>query len=184
MSFAQDTIVYYVRNKCLGGEVRRGKSQKPFNGDIAYDYIMWIDSDIVFKTEDFYNLLTSIHNKKKNIVAGLYMMQGGNNFAAVQYWDEEYFKIHGTFKFMDLSDIQNKRDLIEVDYSGFGWIIIRRGVFESLEYPWFRPIFHEIGNCFDFSSEDTAFCRLVKEKGFKIYVDPTVRVGHKKSIIY
>ena len=29
---AQDAVVYYVRNKALGGEVLRGRNQKPFDG--------------------------------------------------------------------------------------------------------------------------------------------------------
>ena len=26
-----------------------------------------------------------------------------------------------------------------VDYTGFGWVMIKKGVFERLEYPWFAP---------------------------------------------
>ena len=42
-----DSNVYFVRSKILGGSTLRGKHQKPFNGTIDYDYIMFIDSDIV-----------------------------------------------------------------------------------------------------------------------------------------
>ena len=44
MSNFQSSNVYYVRNLCLGGDVLKGKNQKPFQGKIDYDYIMWIDT--------------------------------------------------------------------------------------------------------------------------------------------
>ena len=48
--------VYYVRNMCLGGDVMRGVNQKPYDGKLEYDYMMWIDSDMVFTTNDFLKL--------------------------------------------------------------------------------------------------------------------------------
>ena len=158
----------------------RGRFQKPFNGQVPYDFMMWIDSDIVFKPQDFYALL----NRSQDIVAGLYMMDGGKNFAAVKDWDEKFFEKNGCFQFLSPQDIEKKKDLMEVDYSGFGFMLVKLGVFESLEYPWFQPLFHEIAHMRDFSSEDVSFCKLIKAKGYKIFIDPTVRVGHKKSIIY
>lgn len=67
LSSQYDSVVYYVRNKCLGGSVTRGINQKPFNGEVDYDYMMWIDSDIVFKVDDFLALL----NMNKDIASGL-----------------------------------------------------------------------------------------------------------------
>ncbi len=111
------------------------------------------------------------------------MMKGGKYFATVKDWDEEYFKTHGTFQFLDEQSIKGDGKLIEVDYTGFGFILIKRHVHESITYPWFRPLWHEIGPCRDFSSEDASFCKLLKEKGFKIHVDPKIRVGHLKEVI-
>ncbi len=45
--------VYFVRNMCLGADVMRGPQQKPFNGTLNYDYLMWIDSDVLFTVEQF-----------------------------------------------------------------------------------------------------------------------------------
>jgi hypothetical protein len=176
-----DPVIYYVRNKCLGGDVMRGIKQKPFDGKIDYDYMMWIDSDIVFKHEDLQKLLA----RKQQIVAGIYKMQGGQNYAIVKDWDIEFFKKNGRFEFLSSIDLKGKTELIEVSYTGFGFVLIKRGIFECLEYPWFRPIFHEISETVkDFSSEDVSICQLFREKGFKVYVDPTVRVGHEKKLIY
>ena len=77
---------------CLGASVSRGKGQKPFNGQIDYDYIMWIDSDIVFIPQHFQKLLS---HKKEDIVSGIYMKDDGKHFAICKEWDEEYFSKHG-----------------------------------------------------------------------------------------
>lgn len=53
VSRAYDAVVYYARNKVAGGDVRRGPRQAPFGGEVDYDYMLWIDSDVVFRFEDF-----------------------------------------------------------------------------------------------------------------------------------
>ena len=174
------SVVYYARNQCLGGDVLKGKNQLPFNNQFDYTHLMWIDSDIIFTPKSFQTLL----DHDKDIVSGIYKMKGGQSFATVKDWNEEYFKKNGTFKFLVDEDVKDKKDLIEVDYTGLGWMLIKKGIFEKMEYPWFRPLWKNFGGISDFTSEDTAFCLIAKEKGFKIYIDPTVRVGHEKSIIY
>lgn len=171
-----DPIVYYARSKCLGGSVLRGRYQKPFDGKIDYDYIMWIDSDVLFKPEQVFALI------KRNlpIVAGVYKMADDIHYAAVKDWDLNYFGKNGSFKFLTPEDVAGQ-DLVEVSYSGFGFLLAKRGVFESLEYPWFRPIMHELGgDIVDFSSEDASVCELLRKVGHKIFIDPAVRVGHEK----
>ncbi len=171
-------VVYYVRNMCLGGDNMRGKDQKLFGG-MDYTHIMWIDSDIVFNAAQFDRLL----KHDKDIVSGLYLMQGGDEYATVVKEDKEYFLKDGRYQFLKPQDIEGQKDLFEVDYTGFGFILIKRGVFESVGYPWFRPIFHEIGPCYDFASEDASICQLFREQGYKIHIDPTIRVGHVKERI-
>lgn len=180
--------VYYVRNMCLGGDVMRGIDQKPFDGKLNYDYIMWIDSDIVFTTEQFLKLLK--HNKP--IVSGLYLMDGGKQYATVKDWDIDFFKKNSYFEFLTPKSVdtwkkQNPGKLMSVEYTGFGFMLVKKGVFEKLKYPWFSPIYEKntIGpNITDFCSEDVSFCKKVLQKGFKIYIDPTIVVGHEKSIVY
>ena len=47
-SLSYDPVVYYARNRVLGGNNTAGKIQKPFQGTVAYDYMIWIDSDMVW----------------------------------------------------------------------------------------------------------------------------------------
>ena len=171
--------VYYVRNICLGGDVRRGVAQKPFNGAIEYDYLMWIDSDQVFTPQQFQRLL----DHDQDIVSGVYLMANGHHLTTVKEWDEEYFKEHGSFQFLTLADIQDKTELMPVSYTGFGFMLIKYGVFEALPYPWFQPITQKIGHMVDFASEDVSFCQQASGAGYQIYIDPMVKVGHEKLMI-
>jgi hypothetical protein len=81
---------------CLGGNILAGENQKPFGGKLDYDYMMWIDSDIIFTPQQFQRLLD--HNQ--DIVSGLYLMDGGNAYATVKDWNEDYFQQNGNFQFM------------------------------------------------------------------------------------
>lgn len=179
VSRGESQVVYYVRNMCLAGNTLRGVNQKPFNGKLDYTHLMWIDNDIMFTPQQFKMLL----DHDKDIVSGIYMMSDKIHFATVENWDEEYFKRNGSFQFLSEESIKDRSGLIDVSYTGFGFMLIKKGVFESLEYPWFQPVFHNIGNVRDFSSEDVSFCKLIKEKGYKIFIDPKIRVGHEKKVI-
>lgn len=174
----ESSVVYYVRNKCLIGDVLQGPEQKPFQGKENYTHLMWIDSDVIFDPKQFERLL----NHDKDIVSGIYMMEDCTHFATVKKWDTEYFSKNGSFQFMTVDDMSKEKELFDVSYTGFGFILIKRGVFESMNYPWFEPLPQKIGKAVDFTSEDVAFCLKAQERGYKIWIDPTVRVGHLKSI--
>ena len=140
---------------------------------------MWIDSDVLFRPEHIVGLV----NQNVDIVSGLYLMEGGKYFAVVKDWDEEFFKKNGYFQFLTQKDIKDNEELVEVTYTGMGFVLIKKGVFEALEYPWFEPKRQEIGEMCDFSSEDVGFCLKAREKGFKIIVDPKIIVKHEKKIV-
>ena len=162
ISCKQSCNIYMVRSMCLGADVMRGSKQKPFNGEIDYDFIMWIDSDQVFSVKQFTDLLR--HNK--DVVSGLYYMKGRSHFAVVENWDEKYFIEHGSFEFLSgekLTEWMKKNylgepkevvgengqtlmnysdcefPLIKASYTGMGWMLVKRGVMEKLHYPWFEP---------------------------------------------
>ena len=119
--------IYYVRNMCLGGSSTAGEDQTPWQGKVEYDYMLWIDSDIVFQIDDFIKL----YNMQEDIASGLYLMQDGKHYATVENWDENYFVKHGSFEFLTLELINGRKNPFYVDYTGFGFILIKKGVFES-----------------------------------------------------
>ena len=180
------SVVHFARAKCLGGDVLKGPDQKPFQGSVDYDVMMWIDSDIVFKPDDFFNLLESPHD----VTAGMYMMEDLQHFATVKEWNEDFFLKNGTFKFMRPDDIVGAAQYLPVAYTGMGWMMIRKGVVEDLKYPWFHSDLQRIngvdsstGPLVDMNSEDVAFCRALQAAAHTIHVDTKCRVGHQKLMV-
>ena len=180
------SVVHFARAKCLGGDVLKGPDQKPFQGAVDYDVMMWIDSDIVFKPDDFFALLESPHD----VTAGMYMMEDLQHFATVKEWDTDFFSKNGTFKFMKPEDIVRvgeadspSSSYLPVAYTGMGWMMIRKGVVETIKYPWFYSELQTVGSLVDMNSEDVSFCRALQTAGHTIHVDTKVRVGHQKLML-
>ena len=182
ISRRESSNIYHLRSMCLGANVLRGKNQKPFDDKFDYDWVLWIDSDIVWKPLDIMNLL----NTEGEVVSGLYRMSNKVQFTAIDDWNEDYFREHGTFKFIEEDDLKSPKyqSPFEVIYVGMGFMAVKKGIFENIEYPWFEPKFFDFGNgiC-DFSSEDVGFCLKVRDKGHKIIVNPKIIVGHEKKVI-
>ena len=175
-----DSNVYYARQKCLTPDVSKGIHQKPFGGTVDYDYIMWIDSDMFFSPKQFEELM----DMDKDIASGIYKMQDQVSYATVEKYNNQEFIENSKFTFLNDEILSEKPDIFPVEYTGFGWMLIKKGVIESMEYPWFRPEWMDFGNDIkDFTSEDVGFCINAIKKGYKIYVNQKIRVGHEKSLI-
>tara|TARA_R110000796_G_scaffold133682_3_gene249288 strand:- start:1610 stop:2260 length:651 start_codon:yes stop_codon:yes gene_type:complete len=168
--------IYETRNMCLLGDPSKGKDQLPFDGG-EYSHILWIDDDIIFNIKDIERLF----KVDKDIVSGLYLMASGDNYAAVEYWDEEFFNQNGHFRFLSKNDLKNRDSIFTVSYVGFGFLLIKKGVLEQFEYPWFDARYIKIKSSEDFCMEDVAFCLKCKDSNIPIYIDPQIKVTHCKT---
>ena len=178
------SMVNFARCKCLGANVLRGPDQLPWDGKLEYDYQLWIDSDIVFNLENFYRILWM----QKDIAAGWYCTEDGKTTSCAHWLEEDDFaKNGGVMNHEMLDSIGKRRKPFTVDYTGFGWTLIKKGVFEhpELKYPWFAPQMQvfESGEVQDMCGEDVSFCLDAIKAGFDIWVDPKCRVGHEKTRI-
>ena len=176
------SMVNFARCKCLGANVLRGPDQKPWDGKLKYDYQLWIDSDIVFNVEKFYQLILM----DEKIASGWYCTEDGKTTSVAHWLDEDDFKGNGgVMNHETIESISKRKKPFTVDYAGFGWLLIKHCVFEDsqMTYPWFAPkmqIF-ESGAVQDMCGEDVSFCLDAKEAGFRIMCDPRIRVGHEKT---
>lgn len=137
-----------------------------------HSHIMWLDADIEFTTGDVANLW----NLQVDVAVGVYAMKKRDEQWYAAWKDGALVK-----------DLDKFDGPIEVDYAGTGFMLIKREVIETLatqaesyEGPngrvpalYMTPI-HNDG----FESEDYHFCRIAREAGFKIVMDPSVRLGH------
>ena len=171
-----------------------------------HDYLMFIDADIGFGSEDIFQLLDA----DKDVACGIYPKKEVN-------WDsikraasagKTDLEDHGgafVFNLIDGEDIHtDETGMVEVRHGGTGFMLIKRGVFEFLApyVPTYRvnsfqdehgnyakPLTHEFfATSIDESgallSEDYHFCELVREHGGKIYANPFIKLDHVGTYVF
>ncbi len=146
------------------------------SGEFTYHKILWIDSDISWDIDAVDRLLKSDYP----VIAGLYQT-GPEGTVAVAMDNGS-----GLPRKTNKAEFLLWDDPFEVWGVGFGFVCMRSGVFESLPRPWFeiekiRWPEHD----FDTNvGEDYSWCVRARRAGYKIYVDPAVKVRHHKDTIY
>lgn len=160
-----------AREMTLNGDNHNSVTeQRPFKGEISYDKILWIDSDISFDPDDAIKLIKS----DKDIVTGAYLLSSGEVTVYPKMLDAGYH----------YEQVKEMKDLTKVEGCGFGFLAVKQGVFESLTRPWFQStlITDKNGFTFPVMGEDLSWCKRVTDLGYEIWFDPTVRVTHHKMV--
>lgn len=180
------SFVPFSRMKTLGLDTLRGVNQKPFNGEVDYDVWVTIDSDVIFIPEQLEQLIED--TDKHPIVSGIYRMLDMKHYAAVKTWNANYFKKHGSFKFLRVEDLEGAPNYIKVAYNGMGFMAIKREVLEKMKYPYFHrelQVFEmDDGTVVnEMCSEDVSFCKNAKDVGYDVIVNTELKVGHMKELV-
>ena len=180
------SFVPFSRMKTLGLSTLRGVNQRPFNGEVDYDVWVTIDSDVIFIPEQLEQLIED--TDKHPIVSGIYRMLDMKHYAAVKTWNADYFKKHGSFKFLRLEDLEGAPNYMKVAYNGMGFMAIKREVLEKMKYPYFHrelQVFEmEDGTVInEMCSEDVSFCKNAKDVGYDVIVNTELKVGHMKELV-
>jgi hypothetical protein len=193
--------VYTARNFCLaypdprwGPYPTKHKEYQPFNGKLKYDKILWIDSDISFSPKDVENIIA--HDA--DIVSGCVKVdqfsfalkyfgkmtnEKGQGFEYANEVCEVKLGADGQpfDAFTPWEKTKNEDGLVEVDACGGAFMCVNAGVYEKMEFPWYRTTIKDgIGQLS--VTEDIGFCIRAKEQGLRIWADPMVRVVHDKPI--
>jgi GT2 family glycosyltransferase len=138
--------------------------------EIGYDYIMWVDSDMILPK----NTLTTLMSHNKDIVSGVYAYKilGGENAVAKRFKKDAV----DTYEDIPLKEIRESEQLMEIDGVGFGCVLTKVDVFRNIKKPWFRysPAM----------GEDIYFCRKAQAKGYKVYLDTSILCGHIGAVNY
>lgn len=170
------SMVSDAREMTLNGDSRNEiKNTKPFKGNVTYDKILWIDSDITWSPED----VLKLYESDKDVISGAYLLASGEATAYKKLLGPGY-----TFE-----DILKMKDLVQVDGTGFGFLCVKQGVFESLSRPWFQSSWITMEDeetkeefSFPIMGEDLSWCKRAREAGFEIWLDPSVKVIHHKTV--
>jgi hypothetical protein len=146
------------------------------------EWIFWMDADMVLPKDTITELFKVVEEKNAKIVPGIYYQRRGMNLPVLWSRNEttkdghitgcgtekaKSNKYAGAFMFPH----KDKKTPFKVHASGFGCVLVHRSVFEALEKPWFKFIDK---TC----SEDFYFFVNAQEKGFEVWAQPTIKLGH------
>lgn len=144
------TLVYVARDRLACKAINEN-----------YTHVLWLDSDMVFQPEVLYDLMDT----GKDFVSGIYHARRSGFMSCI-------FKRCDDLNHLERFD-EYPRDTFQIGGCGFGCVLV------SVEM--LRTIQMHFKTCFlplrDFG-EDIAFCNRAKELGFKLWCEPTVRLGH------
>ena len=136
-------------------------------------HVLFIDSDVLPRPRTLERLMS--HDK--DIVSGVVPICQQGKFKWNIYRDSmDAMPIDLSGKNFGLPD-----NLFKVKAVGFGVVLIKTGVFDSIEWPFWRSLYkpglRTVG-------EDIYFCKKAKEAGFDIWVDPMVKCNHSTRSNY
>lgn len=163
VSFMVGSLIYSSRNNLAKQAVQ-----------MEADYIMWFDSDMVFKPDTLVQLMQTLEDKNADIVTGVYFNRTAP-YRPVIF--EELHLVRDKDGFV--TDCPNKQwskeipnEPFEVEGMGFGCVLMKTDLLFNMEDAgaWFAPM----GNI----GEDCAFCLRAKAAGYKLWCDPKVMCGH------
>jgi GT2 family glycosyltransferase len=146
-------------------------------GSFTYDKIFWIDSDIEWTVDDFMRL----YDSELEVVSGLYQLDQLGSVAV------GYPNKIGTPTRVNKVEFLLHDEPVEVGGVGFGFVAMKSGVFELIPRPWFliaKVRWEEDRDLMVNMGEDYSWCERAKQSGFKIWVDPQVKVRHHKETVY
>jgi FkbM family methyltransferase len=133
----------------------------------GFDYLFSVDSDIAFTPDTLAKLLA--HNV--DVVSGMYI-QRKPGLHTLELYEHNG---HGGVSNIPYEKIKD-RGLVEIAGCGFGCVLVKAEVMRAIPYPHFK--YHSAIDHRHTISEDVDFCGKVREKGFKMFVDTTIKCRH------
>tara|TARA_R110002126_G_scaffold103788_2_gene236951 strand:+ start:9545 stop:10282 length:738 start_codon:yes stop_codon:yes gene_type:complete len=142
--------------------------------------LLFIDSDINFEAEDVFRLMAWTSDPKKGIVAGV---------PRTRATEVKYIATLDTDENNELT--MDSMGLVRAQRVATAFMMVRRDVFETMvekhpEWSYFdERTGRTLNAMFDFEvreegymGEDYLFCERVRELGFEVWIDPTIKLGH------
>lgn len=158
VAFQVGSLVYTSRNKL---------AQMAIN--YACDYVLWLDSDMMFPPETLQYMLKECEEKDLDVLSGLYFRRVAP-YAPVLFTKLE---ISDTGVVVDDLHGDVPDSLFELEGIGFGCVLMRTEVLIAVQakfYDMFTPL-NGVG-------EDLSFCWRARQCGYKIWLDPKIQLGH------
>jgi len=142
-------------------------------------HMMCIDSDIGWDPMDIKKLIEF----EEDFVGSLYPARGDNAFL-----------FRGVYEDANKKMSFSEKKLLQMEYIPAGFMMLKRGMLEKMiaHFPelYYIPkapdLAHTAGHYLfateiwegEFWGEDYVFCRRARQAGFKVWIDPTIRLNH------
>lgn len=139
---------------------------------VLADWLLMLDDDMIVDIEgsdsatDAYSFIERLISHQKDICGILYFQRGGECAPVV-------FKKSGENGYRPIDDDEIEHGLQRADVAGGGCLLINMKVFDKLKFPYFEP---EIT-----WGTDIQLCRQAIEKGFEVWVDTSIELGHLRT---
>ena len=159
IAFQISSLIYHARNDL---------AKKAVKMDV--DYILWLDSDMVFEPDTLERLMKHMEQPGVDMVTGVYFRRVPP-FSPVLFDKLDFEK--GILKNVSEFSELPKDGLFEVGGCGFGCVLMNMDVIYD--------VLGKHGNAFapiGDNGEDVAFCYRARDCGYKIFCDPTIKLGH------
>lgn len=156
LEMLSNSLVYDARNMLAAQAI-----------DDNCDYVLWLDSDIIFKNDLLERLLKDVQDK--DFVSALYFKRV---YPTAPVIGEKITKDDGTIQYVARKEYP-KDQLFTVDATGFGAAITSAKLLKALYDRYDRPFYPDLG-----LGEDFIFCHRAKELGFELWCDSRIKIGH------
>ena len=120
------------------------------------EWVLWLDSDMMFPSTTLLRLLA--HNE--NIVACNYMKRS-HPFKSVTFLD--------TSDWESWVPLQSQDELLTVEATGMGCLLMRTSLFQNLNKPYFEYTYQPTTK--DWLGEDFTLFKKLRELGFQLKID-------------
>lgn len=158
VAFQVGSLIYTSRNNLAALAIKNG-----------VDYILWLDSDMMFPPETLEAMLKTIKEQEGDVIlTGMYCRR-------VAPYHPTLFKTldieNENATWTDFKEIPD--GLFEVEGCGFGCVLAPTSAFVDVQAK-FGRMFSPIGDV----GEDLSFCWRARQCGWKFICDPSIELGH------
>jgi hypothetical protein len=124
--------------------------------EVKSEWVLWLDSDMMFPSTTLLRLLAH----KQDIVACNYMKRS-HPFKSVTFMD--------TNDWESWVPIQSEDELLTVEATGMGCLLMKTSVFQNLNKPYFEYTFQPTTK--DWLGEDFTLFKKLNELGYQLKID-------------
>ena len=138
------------------------------------EYVLWLDSDMVFQPDLLQRMLKVMDENKIDFLSGLYFRRV-KPFAPIIF-DKLEVEEDGCH-WHNATEIPT--ELTEIAGCGFGVVLLKTEVILNT--------FGKMGDLFtplNGVGEDLSFCWRARQAGYKIYLDPSISLGHVGNFVF